>query len=148
MRKILVPPVLTLLCIAGIIAGKYVGEPVFWHEGGLDPLGYLLIIAGTLIPIWGAQSFKRHQTNILPYKDPDHMVSDGPFKFTRNPMYLGMLMVILGAEVLVGTWIGLIFPPLFFVVANWWYIPFEESRMAAVFGEKFDDYKSSVRRWL
>lgn len=148
MRKILLPPVLLVLCIIGMIWLARSGGASFWHSGEWNFLGYALITIGLVLPIWGSHAFKRHQTNILPYKDPDNMVTDGPFKFTRNPMYLGMLLGLFGVNVVTGTYEGLLFAMLYFAVANWWYIPFEEKRMYAVFGEKFDDYKASVRRWL
>jgi protein-S-isoprenylcysteine O-methyltransferase Ste14 len=153
MRKILLPPLLMIICIAGAFAiARY--APALLREYTIpqnslwDAVAFVLILIGIALPVWGSQTFKRHQTNILPYKDPDSMVTDGPFQFTRNPMYLGMLAVITGFAVFFGTTTGFLFPALFFAVANWWYIPFEESRMAAVFGEAFKDYKMTVRRWL
>jgi len=148
MRKILLPPVLLLLCVLAIIGTKYIGTPTYWHGGEWDIVGYSLIGLGILLPVWGARVFKKHETNIIPYKSPDSMVTEGPFKFSRNPMYLGMLMVLIGAATLVGTKLGLIFPVIFFCIANWWYIPFEEMKMQKVFGAKFDEYKADVRRWV
>lgn len=148
MRKILLPPVLLVICIIAMILVEQSGRATFWHGGSWDPLGYMLVGLGLLLPLWGSHAFKRHQTNILPYKDPDNMVTDGPFRFTRNPMYLGMLIGLFGVDALTGTYEGLAFCGLYFAVANWWYIPFEEDRMQAVFGEKFDAYKASVRRWV
>jgi len=148
MRKIILPPVVTLLCALAIVGTGQLEDAARWQTGSWDIVGASLIVLGFLLPIWGAQAFKRHETNILPYKDPDNMVSDGPFKFTRNPMYLGMLLVLVGIATVIGTNMGLIFPLVFFAVANWWYIPFEEGRMAEAFGDKFTEYKSNVRRWI
>lgn len=148
MRKILLPPVVTLVCALAIVGTGQMEGASHWHQGAWDIVGASLVLLGILLPVWGARAFKRHETNILPYKDPDNMVTDGPFKFTRNPMYLGMMLVLAGAATIVGTKLGLIFPLVFFGVANWWYIPFEESRMAEAFGDKFTEYKSQVRRWI
>ena len=63
-------------------------------------------------------------------------------------MYLGMLLVLVGTTMLYGTVLSLVFPLAFFIIANWWYIPFEESKMADVFGDAFTVYKARVRRWL
>ncbi|MCH8347031.1 MAG: isoprenylcysteine carboxylmethyltransferase family protein [Proteobacteria bacterium] len=92
--------------------------------------------------------FRRHETNIIPYKDPENIVTSGPFRFSRHPMYLGMLLVLVGTTMLYGTVLSLVFPLAFFIIANWWYIPFEESKMADVFGDAFTVYKARVRRWL
>ncbi len=147
MRKILLPPLLMVLCIIGMYAVMKSGSATFWHTGEWNMVGYALLVIGAALPIWGSRAFKRHKTNILPYKDPDNIVTDGPFKFTRNPMYLGMLTALLGVDVLTGTFEGLAFAALYFAIANWWYIPYEESRMQAIFGDTFEVYKGKVRRW-
>ncbi|MBO6503310.1 MAG: isoprenylcysteine carboxylmethyltransferase family protein [Kordiimonadaceae bacterium] len=148
MRKILVPPLLLVLCLIGMIVVSRYGPSTIWFEQPFDKAGWAIVTLGVLLPIWAARIFKRRETNILPYRDPEKIVTEGPFKFTRNPMYLGMLLVLIGTAVKLGTLESFGFVLLFFGVANWWYIPFEEARMHAVFGEQFDTYKSVVRRWL
>ena len=149
MRKILVPPVVLALCLAGMIAVNYYGlvESV-WLSGPATFAGYPLILLGIFVAAWSVYLFRRHETNIIPYKDPEHIVITGPFRFSRHPMYLGMLLVLVGAAMLYGTVLSLVFPLAYFIVANWWYIPFEEGKMADVFGEAFTAYKARVRRWL
>lgn len=148
MRKILLPPVLLLLCIGGMFAAHRMG----WVEPRLpaifDYIGYALVIAGIALPVWSAQIFKRVETNIIPYKSPDKIVTEGPFRFSRNPMYLGMLTVLIGVAGILGAAENYAFALLYFAVANWWYIPFEEMKMHKVFGDAFDDYRTRVRRWL
>jgi len=148
MRKILLPPVVTLICALAIAGTGQIDGAAFWHSGAWDIVGYSLIVLGILLPVWGARVFKQHKTNLIPYKKPDSMVTTGPFKFTRNPMYLGMILLLAGIAVVIGTTLAPLFPLVFFAVANWWYIPFEENRMAEAFGDDFDGYKASVRRWL
>lgn len=148
MRKILLPPILLLLCIAAMIANSKYGISTETLQGTAKSFGYVFIAIGILLPAWGARIFKKVETNIIPYKSPDKIVTDGPFRFSRNPMYLGMLLVLIGVWVLLGSIENLGFVLLFFIVANWWYIPFEEAKMQAVFGDAFDDYKARVRRWL
>ncbi len=148
MRKILVPPLMMLLCILGMIAYDRFGSPTTAVSGTAVNIGYFLIIVGIALPAWSALIFRRVETNIIPYKSPEKMVTEGPFRFSRNPMYLGMLLVISGVAVRLGNYESLAFVALFFAVANWWYIPFEETKMHAVFGDGFDSYKQSVRRWI
>lgn len=148
MRKILVPPLMLVLCIIGMILLHKYGSPSMIVSDSARTGGYVLLALGIILPAWGAYIFRRRETNIIPYKSPDKMVMEGPFRFSRNPMYLGMLLVTIGVAVRLGSLESLIFVALFFTVANWWYIPFEEKKMKAVFGEAFDDYKSKVRRWL
>ena len=149
MRKILLPPVMLLLCLIGIVAVNYFDLSVIvLLSGPVKLIGYALIAFGIFLPVWGARLFRQHKTNIIPYKDPDNIVTIGPFGFSRNPMYLGMIFVLLGVAALYGTALGFIFPAVYFAVANGWYIPFEEGRMQAAFGDEFTAYKARVRRWL
>ncbi|MCG8527956.1 MAG: isoprenylcysteine carboxylmethyltransferase family protein, partial [Opitutales bacterium] len=79
---------------------------------------------------------------------PDILVTEGPFKFTRNPIYLGFLLVLVGFAWCFGVisvWVG---PLIFLLLANFWYIPFEEKRMLKKFGESYVEYRQKVRRWL
>lgn len=148
MRKIILPPIMLITCLIGMIAFHYYGQTSAVISGPLKNLGYLLIAVGIALPVWGAQIFKRLETNILPYKSPDKLVTEGPFRFSRNPMYLGMLLVLFGTGIRLGALESLYFIALFFAVANWWYIPFEEGKMDKMFGEQFTAYKKQVRRWL
>ncbi len=148
MRKIILPPYLLATCLIGMIALDRLVSPHTFLHGDITYTGYLLALIGIALPIWGAQIFKKRKTNILPYRNPDQIVTEGPFKFSRNPMYLGMLLILLGATVKLGILEGLLFVGLFFTIANWWYIPFEEERMKETFGESFEDYRTRVRRWL
>lgn len=148
MRKILVPPLLLILSIFGMIGLDRFGLKTYWLYVPLDNLGYVIIALGVLIPVWAARIFRKRETNIIPYRDPDKIVTEGPFKVSRNPMYLGMLLVLVGVALKLGTLESFAFVLLFFAVANWWYIPFEEERMSEIFGDQFDTYKKNVRRWL
>ena len=75
-------------------------------------------------------------------------MTSGPFRFTRNPMYLGMLIWLTGLAVLLGSLMAFLFPILLFLLANSLIIPLEERLMEETFGESFLDYKRRVRRWL
>lgn len=149
MRKILLPPVMLTLCLLGIFLVNYyrMAEQII-ISGPLKSSGYLLIIIGLFLPAWGAYLFRRHKTNLIPHKSPDHLVLKGPFRLSRNPMYLGMLLILSGFAVLYGTGLSFIFPLAYFSLANWWYIPFEEQMMQDAFGDEFTSYKRRVRRWL
>jgi len=149
MRKILLPPIVLALCLIAIVGINYfdLATKVIF-SGPVTFAGYGLIFFGVLLPVWGARLFKQHETNILPFKDPEKIVTDGPFGFSRNPMYLGMLLVILGFAFIYGTALSFIFPLAYFCIANWYYIPYEEGRMSEVFGDKFTAYKAKVRRWI
>ena len=149
MRKILLPPVMLALCMIGIITVNFFDVAVIvLLSGPVKFIGYGLISFGIFLSVWGARLFRQHDTNLRPYKDPDNIVTTGPFGFSRNPMYLGMLLVLIGLSVRYSTALSFIFPLAYFYVANSYYIPYEEGRMAKAFGDEFTRYKTKVRRWL
>jgi len=129
--------------IVGLVAP--IAGPAAW---GVRLVGIPIAVAGLALTISSAGIFSRVGTNIVTFYDPDQFVTQGPFKFTRNPMYLGFSIALAGAAICIGSvsaWIG---PVAFVVIANLWYIPFEEARMHATFGAAYDDYRRQVPRWL
>ena len=117
----------------------------------VSPMNFIVLlplVVGIGFLAVGSARFMRIGTNLNTFIKPDILVTTGPFRFTRNPMYLGFTLVLLGNWLLWGTLSPLVGVVIFFVAANFWYIPFEESRCEDVFGEVYLEYKSKVRRWL
>lgn len=110
--------------------------------------GILLIIIGIILNIWAWALFVKNKTTQNPYKIPDLLVVEGVYKVTRNPMYLGMLVILLGIAVLLGSLMGFIIPIIFFIIINWFFIPIEEINMKKKFDDKYIEYKTNVRRWI
>ena len=110
--------------------------------------GGAVLVLGAALTLWGARTFERAGTTILPYERTTRLVVNGPFRFTRNPMYLGMVTMLLGSALALGT-IG----PWFVAVAlavtlQLRFIRHEERALAASLGERYERYCQSVRRWL
>jgi len=76
------------------------------------------------------------------------LVQSGVFNFSRNPMYLGMILTLVGITILFQNPLSLLAPAFFFLVIALKFIPFEEKKMAAEIGEPYLQYKQNVRRWL
>ena len=113
------------------------------------PAGIALLAAGLLFSVWAAATFRRHKADIRPSADTHPaFVVDGPFRLSRNPMYLGSLGVAVGAALIVGTWLMWLVPLVLFVLQNFAIIPFEERSMRRTFGEAYDAYSKRVRRWI
>lgn len=110
--------------------------------------GWLLIWFGIFINIWAWAIFRKKQTTLNPFKKPTKFDVSGPFKFTRNPMYLGMTLVLLGMSICFASLSTFIFPILYIIIIKIYYIPFEEKTMEKEFGKKYLDYKKKVRRWI
>jgi protein-S-isoprenylcysteine O-methyltransferase Ste14 len=111
-------------------------------------MGLLLIAVGIWLNLWADHLFRHKKTPVKPFEEPVALIEKGPYLFTRNPMYLGMIVLLAGAAVTVGTPLALISPLLFFIIARFHFIPAEEKALEETFGEKFLDYSSRVRRWL
>jgi protein-S-isoprenylcysteine O-methyltransferase Ste14 len=82
------------------------------------------------------------------FSNPDQLVTDGLYRFSRNPMYLGFALVLIGVWLLLGRLTPLMGVLLFVLVADRWYIAYEECRLVETFGQAFTAYKAHTRRWL
>jgi protein-S-isoprenylcysteine O-methyltransferase Ste14 len=110
----------------------------------------LILAAGLLVMLAGVISFRRARTTVNPLK-PDAattLVTSGIYRYTRNPMYLGMLMVLLGWVVYLASPAALLGVLAFWAFIGHFQIRPEEHALAGLFGTTFTDYMSRVRRWL
>ena len=115
----------------------------------LAPLGVALIALGFVLPVWAFILFRREGTEVNPTSVTNRkLVTGGPYRFTRNPMYLGLVIITLGIAFWVGAWPMFAAPIAVFVTSNWVHIPFEEAKMRRQFPKDFDDYVRHVRRWV
>lgn len=141
------PPIWALLFfIAAWIAGRAFGLPVRFQYPWI---GLAVFFAGLLISASGRFAFARAGTEVVPVSAKNSvLVTTGPFRFTRNPMYLGILVATAGLSLVLGTVAALFFPVVFFLFANFISIPYEEKKMTRQFGDAYRDYKARVRRWI
>jgi protein-S-isoprenylcysteine O-methyltransferase Ste14 len=143
------PPVWALIYALVATAISYlVGWP---RVPGLPlvPLAVVVVVVGMALPVTAVAVFRREGTEINPTSTTNRkLVTFGPFRFTRNPMYLGLVIVTLGIGLWVGAWPMFLAPIATFATANWVHIPFEEAKMRRQFGDAFDAYVHNVRRWI
>jgi protein-S-isoprenylcysteine O-methyltransferase Ste14 len=110
--------------------------------------GIIAIVAGIGLAVVAERRFKRAGTAARPFAPSTALVEDGPFRYTRNPMYVGILLVLAGLFILLGTLSPLlVIPPFFWLIRTRFVVP-EEAHMERHFGERYLDYKRRVRRWL
>jgi protein-S-isoprenylcysteine O-methyltransferase Ste14 len=113
------------------------------------PTGIALIVAGVTFAGWARLTFRRYGAEILPSSDAHSaLVASGPFRFSRNPMYLGLVVVAIGAALLAGTWLMWLVPVVLFALDQFVIIPHEERSMERTFGETYTAYRTRVRRWI
>ena len=148
MKYVPLPPVLFYLFVGLMIVARWlsifiVPFPSFWVW-----IGGVLIVLGVLTAFWGSSVFKQHETNIKTFNDPNVLVTTWPFRFTRNPMYIGMIAGLAGVAFVTSSVVGIVLLIVFSLITALVYIPYEEERMEQVFGTQFQDYSQRVRRWL
>ena len=114
-----------------------------WRLSGIIPMILGLVLANS-----GSREFRRAGTGFQLKTGGSSLVTSGPFRYSRNPIYLGMLIWLVGLAVLLGSLVAFLVPLLFFVLTNLLLIPREERKMQETFGEQFVSYRQHVRRWL
>jgi protein-S-isoprenylcysteine O-methyltransferase Ste14 len=111
-------------------------------------LGGVLIIVGLAIAKIVSNQFTKRNTEIHTFKVPGQLVTNGLFKYSRNPIYLGFSVLLSGLAVLFGSLSAFVIVFLFIIATDRWYIKFEEKKMQEQFGEAYRNYKMKVRRWI
>ena len=109
-----------------------------WGLIGVGLLGF----AWALIAIWG------HHTTVNPYRAASNLVTSGPFRYSRNPIYVSDWFVYVGVMILLGTAWPLLLDPLVYGVMRHLVIAHEETHLLARFGDEYRQYQAQVRRWL
>lgn len=111
-------------------------------------LGIPLVISGIGVAKRGSKIFERAGANIQTFEDPDALITEGLFKISRNPMYLGFVIALAGVATTLGNISSLLIVIVYIFVTDRWYIAFEEAAMEREFGEQYMSYKKRTRRWL
>lgn len=146
---VILPPVLVGGSLVLGIAIHYLTWPV-----SLLPvvvartLGSLVLIASGLVAHSAHLAMKRVGTNVLPTQPTLALATDGPFRFTRNPLYVAALGVYAAVTLWVNGLAPLLLLPLVAVVLHWGVVLREEAYLTAKFGDEYTRYLSSVRRWI
>jgi protein-S-isoprenylcysteine O-methyltransferase Ste14 len=144
------PPLVALLC--GLVAWWLapLGPALPWPEALRAGLAGALLLAGVAMDFSGLVAFVRRHTTVNPLKPGNSraLVTSGIYRFTRNPMYLGMACVLAGWAVWLAAWPPLAAPVLFALYITRFQIRPEERVLRQLFGQPYDDYTRRVRRWL
>lgn len=146
-----VPPVVVVLVTAALMWLVSWTLPAFdFVFPARDILAVSFAVAGTIIVLSGAASFRRARTTFNPMKpeSTSSLVLSGIYKVSRNPMYLGFFLILVGFAIFISNALAFLFLPAFIFYMNRFQIEPEEKALACKFGQEFDVYKSQVRRWL
>ena len=115
----------------------------------LPPLGIALVTVPWILPVWAIIMFRREGTEVSPTSPANRkLITIGPSRFTRNPMYLGLLLALLGWAAFLANPLALLLVPAFVLYINRFQIKPEERTLSALFGGEYGAYQERVRRWL
>lgn len=142
------PPLLyVLVFISGVLLQRIWPVQILSVPVGRS-VGIACIVFGVVLSMWSIRTFWHAGTSVVPVRPSTTVVTGGPFRFTRNPMYVALALLYLGAAFWLNTpWPLLLFPVLLFLVQTY-VITREERYLERKFGEQYLQYKSRVRRWL
>lgn len=146
-RKIMPPTYFVSLLVLSIVLNlifpfkKLVTPPYSYF-------GIAFIILGIVMNIWSDSLFKKIKTTIKPHEMPTSLVMSGPFKINRNPIYLGLVLILIGTALILGSLITFFTPIIFIIIINMLFIPMEEKNLENIFDREYADYKKRVRRWI
>ncbi|NHJ85658.1 MAG: isoprenylcysteine carboxylmethyltransferase family protein [Asgard group archaeon] len=147
MKKLFIPPSLIAYCLL-IMVALYIFVPQFnLIEFPYNLIGIMVAFSGFIIMGKSRDLFRKHQTT-LKIEKSNHMINEGFFSKSRNPMYLGMTILIFGFSIFSTNVISLFLPFIFMTMVRLIFIRKEEQLMFETFGKHYLDYKNKVRRWI
>jgi len=143
--KITYPPVI-LLCALIAQTILYFTFPMLINLSIL--LGVFIILTGIFLVYSSLKKLSKMETTFIPDGQPNKLVIDGPFRVSRNPIYLGMLFILLGAAISLQSFSALLTAFIFFLIINFTWIKHEEEKLDTTFNEEWKEYSEKTRRWL
>lgn len=142
------PPLLLLCAIALGILLEQVKSLSFPVSPYFRAVGFFIVLAGVFLDLTAAMTMRKAQTNILPHRAADKLVTHGPFRFSRNPIYLGNVAICVGLAIIMGNpWLFLTSVLMFFAVDRL-AIRREEVHLSRRFGAEWVAYRQATPRWL
>ena len=144
-----VPWVFVLTYLAGVaVEAAFFHGPFLRDQKLLTPIGCVIFAAGAGFAAWGWAIFRTARTTRVPGEASTTLVTWGPYRWTRNPMYVGLSVAYLGEAAILHQPAPALLLPLTIAYVNTVVIPVEEERLHVVFGADYKRYQSHVRRWL
>ena len=142
------PPV-WLLFYMGLAWGQSVlWNPFSYASPVATMIGRTLILAGLVLMSLAAFLFWHHRTTVVPKRIPDSIITVGPYRYSRNPIYVADALVLTGFAISLGSVLALFLVPLFMWTIRKRFIEGEEARIRAEFGQAYEAYCARTRRWL
>jgi protein-S-isoprenylcysteine O-methyltransferase Ste14 len=106
------------------------------------------IVFGFTVMTWAWLQFRKSDTAVCPASITSRIVTNGAYRYSQNPMYLGMLIMLTGGSLLMGTIPSMFAPIAFFIIIDRVFIPYEEEKLLSDFGDVYSKYQMAARRWF
>lgn len=146
------PPYFLLIALALAAALDWATALSFLAAPGLDSLqswiGVAVVLAAVALAVSGVRTFRRAGTNVDPFQPALKLVAAGPYRFTRNPMYLGMVLFLLGVSLIFSLEWGLLLTPVLWLAYDRLVVAREEAYLTRKFGAPYTEFLARTRRWL
>lgn len=147
MKWIDIPPVWLALFLGIVwVIGPY--DPLSFGQLGVSALGTFLIIAGLSLMLMAVWEMNQAKTTPIPHMQPSSLVTSGIFAVSRNPIYVGDVLILAGVVARADAPLLVVTVPVFAWIILVRFIRAEEARLAVAFGDRFVDYCTKTRRWL
>jgi protein-S-isoprenylcysteine O-methyltransferase Ste14 len=142
------PPIVALaFMVLAYFLGRLISLP-FEIPLFLKYIGLAMAFIGFLLGVAALLEFQKARTTLDPHGSTAQLVTSGIYRFTRNPIYLGFLFVVIGLPLYLGSFWGIVVAPFYVFLMNHLVIQHEEVYLEKKFGEAYTGYASRVRRWL
>ena len=144
----IMPPTLMLIAVIAMLALHFLMPlawiiPPFWNLTGL-----ILIASGLILNLSADKAFHTVRTTVKPFEESSSLVTNGVFRISRNPMYLGFVLILTGIAILLRTLSPYLVIVAFVAVIDMTFVRVEEQMLAEKFGASWKHYQSAVKRWL
>ena len=148
MKKLKIPPFYLLISVLSIVLlSKYFPVIEFDREK-FKMLSLLILLTGISLLSISSSLFTKHKTPIKPFKESTHLITTGIYKYSRNPIYLGMVLILIGVGIYMGAGSSLFVVLIFIYFIRKDFVIKEEAFLLELFGEEYKNYKEKVRRWF
>jgi protein-S-isoprenylcysteine O-methyltransferase Ste14 len=141
------PLVAVMFIVIAYVLGRFVPLP-FLAPMFLRNIGLLLTFVGFLLGIGAFLEFQKARTTLDPHGSVKQIVTSGIYRFTRNPIYLGFLLMLIGSPLNSGLYWGIVLVPFYMMTMDRLVIEREEAYLEKKFKDQYGSYKSRVRRWV
>jgi len=146
--KGVLPPTYLLTSVVAIIALDFVFPAMRIVPFPCNLLGIVPLVLGVILNLVANSAFQRANTTVKPFEESSALVTCGIFRISRNPMYLGFVLILVGIAILVRSFSALVVVLAFSVLIDRRFVTVEERMLAERFGVEWENYRRSTRRWL